>query len=104
MWFYQAFGFESVAIAPALLLFGLVGGAVTFWFSPLQNLWSRRYEYQADAFAVKMIGEPRPLIGALHKLNEKNLGNLTPHPLYSAFYYSHPTLLERQQALTQASA
>jgi STE24 endopeptidase len=103
VWFYQAFGFEPVAIAPALLLFGLVGGAVTFWFSPLQNLWSRRYEYQADAFAVKTIGEPRSLIGALHKLNEKNLGNLTPHPFYSAFYYSHPTLLERQQALTQTA-
>jgi STE24 endopeptidase len=43
--------------------------------------------------------EPASLIGALRKLNEKNLSNLTPHPLYSGFYYSHPTLLEREQAL-----
>ena len=42
---------------------------------------------------------PEPLIGALRKLNEKNLSNLTPHPLYSGFYYSHPTLLERERAL-----
>jgi STE24 endopeptidase len=39
------------------------------------------------------------LIGALRKLNEKNLSNLTPHSLYSGFYYSHPTLLERERAL-----
>jgi len=43
--------------------------------------------------------EPRSLLGALRKLNEKNLSNLTPHPIYSSFYYSHPTLLEREQAL-----
>jgi len=43
--------------------------------------------------------EPSSLIGALRKLNEKNLSNLTPHPLYSGFYYSHPTLLERERAL-----
>jgi STE24 endopeptidase len=42
---------------------------------------------------------PRPLISALRKLNEKNLSNLTPHPAYSRFYYSHPTLLERERAL-----
>jgi STE24 endopeptidase len=39
------------------------------------------------------------MIGALRKLSEKNLSNLTPHPLYSGFYYSHPTLLERERAL-----
>jgi STE24 endopeptidase len=82
-----------------LLLFGLLSGVITFWFSPLAHWWSRRYEYQADAFAAEVMNEPRSLIGALRKLNEKNLSNLTPHPLYSGFYYSHPTLLEREQAL-----
>jgi STE24 endopeptidase len=98
-WFYRAFGFEPGNLAPALLLFGLLSGFVTFWFSPLAHWWSRRYEYQADAFAARVMNEPRSLIGALRKLNEKNLSNLTPHPLYSGFYYSHPTLLEREQAL-----
>ncbi len=100
-WFYQAFGFGTGARAPAFLLFGLLSGVVTFWFAPLQNLWSRRYEYQADAFAAGTMGESRSMVGALRKLNEKNLSNLTPHPLYSGFYYSHPTLLEREQALSR---
>ncbi|MGO8931161.1 MAG: M48 family metallopeptidase [Limisphaerales bacterium] len=99
-WFYRGFGFEPRSIVPALLLFGLLSGVVTFWFSPVAHWWSRRYEYQADAFAAQVMTEPGSLIGALRKLNEKNLSNLTPHPLYSGFYYSHPTLLEREQALT----
>ena len=98
-WFYRAFGFEPGSIVPALLLFGLLAGTVTFWFSPLAHWWSRRYEYQADAFAARVMNDARSLIGALRKLSEKNLSNLTPHPAYSAVYYSHPTLLEREQAL-----
>jgi len=97
-WFYRSFGFEPGSIVPALLLFGLLSGVLTFWFSPVLHWWSRRYEYQADAFAARVMNAPQPLIGALRKLNEKNLSNLTPHPLYSRFYYSHPTLLEREQA------
>lgn len=98
-WFYLAFGFAPGSIVPALLLFGLLSGSVTFWFSPLAHWWSRRNEYEADAFAARVMEESRSLIGALRKLNEKNLSNLTPHPIYSGFYYSHPTLLEREQAL-----
>jgi len=98
-WFYRAFGFEPGSIVPALLLFSLLSGVVTFWFSPLFNLLSRRFEYQADSYAARTMNETDSLIGALRKLNEKNLSNLTPHPLYSGFYYSHPTLLERERAL-----
>ncbi len=104
-WFYRAFGFEPqhsyapVAIVPALLLFVLIAGPISYWLTPLINLWSRRFEYQADAFAREVMGEARSLLGALRKLNEKNLSNLTPHPLYSGFHYSHPTLLEREAAL-----
>ena len=98
-WFYRAFGFEPGTMAPVLLLFGLLAGTVTFWSSPLLHWWSRRYEYQADAFAAGVMNGPESLVGALRKLNEKNLSNLTPHPCYSGFYYSHPTLLEREQAL-----
>jgi STE24 endopeptidase len=45
------------------------------------------------------MGGPNPLLGALHKLAQKNLSNLTPHPWFSAFHYSHPTLVERERAL-----
>ena len=98
-WFYRAFGFEPGSIVPALLLFSLLSGVVTFWFTPLFNLLSRKFEYEADDYAARTMSEPHSLIGALRKLNEKNLSNLTPHPLYSGFYYSHPTLLERERAL-----
>lgn len=100
-WFYRGFGFTPGQPAAALLLFALLSGAVTFWFSPLANFWSRRHEYEADAYAARVTGEINSLTGALRKLNEKNLSNLTPHPCFSAFYYSHPTLLERETALAK---
>lgn len=100
-WFAVAFGFPTGSgLAPVLLLFGLLAGTVMFWLSPLTHWWSRRYEYEADAYAKEIVGDAAQLVGALRKLNEKNLSNLTPHPTYSGFYYSHPTLLEREQALT----
>ena len=98
-WFYRVFGFDPENIAPAFLLFGLLAGTVGFWIGPLTHWWSRRYEYQADAFAAEAVGQTQSLITALRKLNEKNLSNLVPHPFYSGFYYSHPTLLERERAL-----
>lgn len=99
-WFFRGFGFTEAHPALALLLFALLSGAVTFWLSPLTNRWSRRFEFEADAFAANTIGSPQPLILALRKLSRENLSNLTPHPLYSGFHYSHPTLIERERALT----
>ena len=102
-WFYHGFGFETTSIAPAFLLVTLLSGLVTSWLTPLFSMLSRKHEYEADTFAKNALGEPISLVGALRKLNEKNLSNLTPHPLYSAFYYSHPTLLEREEALLAKS-
>lgn len=100
-WFNLSFGFPAGQMAPALLLFALLSGVVTFWVTPVTNLFMRRYEYQADAFARDALGDPAPLIGALRKLAQKNLTNLTPHPLFSAFFYSHPTIVERERALVK---
>ena len=108
-WFYRAFGFEyqpgvgAGNVIPAMLLFVLLAGTMRFWFLPFLHSWSRRFEYEADAFARATMGDTQSLIQALRKLNEKNLGNFTPHPLYSGFYYSHPTLLERERALRIAA-
>ena len=102
LWFNTAFGFPAGELAPAFLLFGLLSGLVTFWFSPLMHLLSRKHEYEADAFARDAVGGPEPMVGALRKLAQKNLSNLTPHPWFSAFFYSHPTLVERERALTAA--
>jgi STE24 endopeptidase len=100
-WFNAAFGLPAGATAATFLLFGLLGGLVTFWFSPIGNRVSRKHEYEADAFAKAAMNGAAPLVGALRKLSQKNLSNLTPHPLYSAMYYSHPTLIERERALLQ---
>lgn len=98
-WFLRSFGFAPGNIAAALLLISLLASLVIFWLSPVFHLLSRRHEYEADAYAASLIKRHQPLIAALRKLNEKNLSNLTPHPFYSGFYYSHPTLLEREAAL-----
>lgn len=85
--------------AAGLFLFLTAFSAVSFLFSPLQNLLSRRHEYQADAYALDAIGDSGPMQTALIKLSSKNLSNLTPHPWYSAFHYSHPSLTERLERL-----
>jgi len=103
-WFLSGFGFEPGQMGPALLLFALLSGVVTFWLSPLFHGLSRRHEYEADAYAAGLMQQRQPLIAALRKLNQENLSNLTPHPLYSGFYYSHPTLLEREAALAAVQA
>jgi STE24 endopeptidase len=98
-WFNQSFGFPANELAPSFLLFALLSGLVTFWFSPLMNVLSRKHEYEADDFAREAVGGPVAMVGALRKLAQKNLSNLTPHPWFSAFHYSHPTLVEREAAL-----
>lgn len=97
--FFEAFGFSEPRVVVAFLLFMLLGGVVGFWLGPVANWLSRRHEYQADAFARKMMGGPGSLLNALRKLTRENLSNLTPHPVFSAFHYSHPTLAERESAL-----
>jgi len=103
-WFTEAFHFGPEAggqLVPVLLLVMLLAGLVTFWLSPLTSLLSRKHEYEADAFARNAMGSDQPLSQALRKLHKENLSNLTPHPLYSGFHYSHPTLIEREEALRQ---
>lgn len=100
-WFNPGFGFPAGELAPVFLLFGMTSGLVTFWFAPLGNRVSRKHEFEADAFAREAMGGPDPLVAALRKLAGKSLVNLTPHPLFSAVYYSHPALVERERALMQ---
>jgi STE24 endopeptidase len=100
-WFNAGFGLPGGALAPTVVLVALLGGLVTFWLAPAGNWLSRRNEFEADAFARDSIGSSAPLIGALRKLSRDNLSNLTPHPVYSMVYYSHPTLVERERALQE---
>ncbi|MEM9158908.1 MAG: M48 family metallopeptidase [Verrucomicrobiota bacterium] len=101
-WFFEGFGFEGQNMGVAFLLFSMMSGLLTFWLGPVFNLMSRKHEYEADAFAKEHVGSGKPLSDALRNLSEKNLSNLIPHPTYSAFHYSHPTLIEREAALEKA--
>ncbi len=96
---YQAFGFAGPSYHAALALFSIGGGAFTFFLAPLASWLSRRHEYQADRYSAALVTDPGALASALVKLNSENLSNLDPHPWYSAWHYSHPTLLERLRAI-----
>jgi STE24 endopeptidase len=96
---FHAFGFSGPSLGAAIALAALGGGTATFWLGPLLAWVSRRHEFAADAFARRLTGRAEPLKRALVKLGRENLSNLAPHPWYSAYHYSHPTLPERLAAL-----
>ncbi len=97
--FFSAFGFVSPSNPVALVLFSLVSSPFVFYLGPLMNLLSRKHEYEADYFAAATLHDGKPMEEALIKLTIKNLSNLTPHPWYSAYHYSHPTPAERIKAI-----
>jgi len=97
---FRAFGLGPSSHS-ALVLFSLLSGPLTFYLTPVMNLVSRRHEYEADRFAVRTLEEGRAMEEALFNLTVKNLSNLTPHPWYSAYHYSHPSAVERIRAIRQ---
>jgi STE24 endopeptidase len=101
---HAAFGFPAPTLHGAVALFSLGGAAFVFWIQPLASLLSRRHEYEADRYAVRLAGKPEALKSALVRLNLENLSNLHPHPWYSAWHYSHPTLVERLAAIDREAA
>jgi STE24 endopeptidase len=88
-WFYLGLGMHSSGAAQALILFVLAAPAFTFPLTPLMSSMSRRHEFEADAFAARET-DAEALIAALVKLYRDNASTLTPDPLHSAFYDSHP--------------
>jgi len=104
-WFYLGLGVApnlfSDNHALALMLFFLVLPVFTFFVSPLASLSSRKDEYEADAFAAEH-ADANQLVSALVKLFQDNASTLTPDPVYSTFYYSHPTASQRVERLVQA--
>lgn len=101
---HAAFGFEAPTLHGAVTLFTLCGGAFVFWVQPLAARLSRRHEYEADRFAVRIARAPEALKAALVRLNGENLSNLAPHPWYSAWHYSHPPLVERLAGVDREAA
>lgn len=105
IWFYTGLGVEpNPAIsndAMVLILFMLVLPVFTFVFGPLTSISSRKHEFEADAFAASHT-DARDLVSALVKLYEDNASTLTPDPLHSAFYDSHPPATARISKLLAA--
>ncbi len=93
-----ALGATEPSFYMGLVAFGLLFSPISTLIGILTNIVSRRHEYQADNFAAEYkLG--KALISGLMKLSVANLSNLTPHPLYVFFNYSHPTLLQRKEKL-----
>ncbi len=101
---FQAFRMQEISIYASLFFFGFLFSPLNLFFSILGNQLSRRYEYEADAYAVSTAGQPEAMITALKKLTVDNLGNLTPHPLNVFLHYTHPPVLERIKAIRKLSA
>ena len=97
---YQTFGFQESNIYVGLFLIGTFISLLGFFAQPLESAISRRFEREADDFALELMRTAEPMGSALKRLAADNLANLSPHPLYAWFYYSHPPLVERIERLT----
>jgi STE24 endopeptidase len=88
-WFYEGLGVTTYTTALALLLFFTIMPVFSFLLHPLMSAYSRKHEFEADAYAAQQT-DKNDLVNALVKLYQDNAATLTPDPLYSKFYDSHP--------------
>ncbi len=93
------FDFNSIVQIAALPLLALWSMLVGLVQTPLGNILSRKYEYEADEYAVTVTRIPKVFINTLEKLNEQNLGDKEPHPFVEWFFYSHPSVKRRVEAI-----
>jgi STE24 endopeptidase len=100
---YQTFGFQESPVYVGLFLIGTFISLLGYYAQPLESAVSRKFEREADDFALVLIKSAEPMCSALKRLAADNLANLSPHPLYAWFYYSHPPLVERIARLTPSN-
>lgn len=100
-WFFAGLGATSTTTAMALALFMVALPVFTYALSPLMSAWSRQHEFEADAYAAART-DREDLVSALVKLYRDNAATLTPDPLYSNFYDSHPPAAIRIARLRSA--
>ncbi len=97
----RAFGMEEPSVYTSLVFFGFLYSPINLLVSILFNIFSRKNEFEADAYAALTTGTPEKLIESLKKLSQANLSNLTPHPVMVFMHYSHPPILARIEKLRQ---
>lgn len=96
------FDMNGLSFFAKALLLGFLSPIASLAFTPCLSWLSRRHEREADRYAVELAGEKDLLASALVKLSRDNLSNLHPHPLYAAFYYTHPPAVERVSVIKRA--
>jgi STE24 endopeptidase len=89
----------DISLPSKMVVLGFVASLALFPLTPFSAWRSRCHEREADLFAADLTGRPQDLASALVKMSSENLSNLFPHPLYAAFYYSHPPIVERVRQL-----
>jgi len=89
----------DLSLPARMVVLGFVASLVLFPLTPFSAWRSRCHEREADRYAADLTGRPGDLAAALVKMSAENLSNLFPHPLYAAFYYSHPPTVERVRTL-----
>ena len=93
------FDFESITQIAALPLLSLWAMIIGLIQSPIGNILSRKYEYEADRYAIESTLKPESFINTLNKLTDQNLGDREPHPFVEWFFYSHPSIKNRINAI-----
>jgi len=96
---FEAFSVENISVYASFVFFGFLYTPISMFLSVIQNIMSRKYEYEADRYAVETYKKPEAMIEALKKLSVDNLSNLTPHKFKVFTEYSHPPVLERIKAI-----
>lgn len=96
---FAAFKMENISVYASLLFFGFLYSPISTIISIVMNIFSRKWEYEADRFAVDTTGKGEEMVSALKKMSIDTLSNLTPHPVKVFFYYSHPPVLARIRAI-----
>jgi len=94
-----AFGFGDTQPYIGLIIVTAFWEKAAYFLKPLYMALSRRFEYEADSFSLKIMKTSTPMVNSLKRIAADNLSNLNPHPLYVSFYYSHPPIAERVAAL-----
>ncbi len=102
-WFYEGLGISTPSNYMALLLFVMISPAFTFFLQPIFSFTSRKHEFEADKFAAGQ-AQAEHLIHALVSLYKENANTLTPDPIYSAFYDSHPPAPVRIAHLSEVTS
>ena len=96
---FAAFKMQYISVYAALIFFGFLYTPISMFLSVVQNIISRKYEFEADKYSVTTYKNPNAMIEALKKLSVDNLSNLTPHKMKVFMEYSHPPVLDRIKAI-----